>query len=439
MDKALPPGPGKLAMLRMMVDLSTPLSAYAKEYGDPFTLPTVMGPIVTTVAPEGNKQIFSADPDTFVPSGVEAFGFALGNSVLLQGGNEHKRSRKLLMPPFHGARMRAYGQLMRATALRWTKQWQPGQPFAALDTMQAITLDVIIEAVFGVTGSETLKRFRHEILALLGSFSPLLFVKPLRRRFFGFGPWARFTSHYEALRGLVFGLIAESRKSPAGREDILSLLIAARDEEGKGLSEQDIMDQLLTIVFAGHETTAVNLSWTLYLLHRNPQTLDRLRAEIDPLGDDPEPEALARLPYLEAVCNETLRLYPPVHIIHRKLVRSLHVLGYDLPAGTVVGAGAHATHRLQTLYPEPDRFNPERFLGRTFTPFEFLPWGGGSRRCLGAAFAMYEMKLVLAAILRYHRLQLLEEGEVGLVLRPGTIGPKGGIRMQLDERLPIPS
>ena len=431
----LPPGPGKLALMRMLFDLSKTLADYVREYGDPMTLPTPYGPMVICAAPEGNQAIFSADPDTFVPSAADSFQFVLGNSVLLQHGAEHRRSRKLLMPPFHGARMRAYGKLMEETARRWAKEWEPGKPFVMIDTTQAITLDVIIQAVFGVAESERIAEFRKELLALLATFSPLLLLPAFRREFLGLSPWARFQRHYKRLKELVFSLIADHRRTLDGREDILSLLIGVRDEEGKGLSDQDIMDQLLTVVFAGHETTAVMLAWVFYLLHRNPDALGRLRAELAALGPQPEPEASVRLPYLEAVCNETLRIYPPVHVIHRRLVRPLRLLGYDLPAGTVVAAGAYATHRIESIYPEPGRFKPERFIDKSYTPFEFLPWGGGARRCLGAAFAMYEMKIVLATILRENQLRLLETGEVGLANRAGTVGPKGGIRMLLEERL----
>lgn len=433
----LPPGPSKLSMIRMMFDFSSTLSDYTRKYGDPMTLPTAFGKMVIATAPEGNKAIFSADPDTFVASTAGTLDFLFKSSVLVTAGAEHRRARKLLTPPFHGARMRAYGNLMRQTARAWAERWVPAQPFQMIDTTQGITLDVIIEAVFGVADSEKMRRFREEILAVLGAFSPLIFFPAFRHRFLGIGPWARFQRHYEALRTLVFGLIDEYRRTLEGREDILSLLVAARDEEGKGLSAQEIMDQLLTIVFAGHETTAVMLAWMFYLLGRNPDCLERLRAEIAsvPGGENADPEALARLPYLEAVCNETLRLYPPVHVIHRRLVKPLTLLGYDLPVGTVVAAGAFSTHRLESLYPEPDKFKPERFLSRSYSPFEFLPWGGGARRCLGAAFAMYEMKLVLATIVPRYRLRLLEKGEVGFEHRPGTVGPKGGIKMALEEKI----
>lgn len=435
--QGLPPGPGPLSIMKLMFFMGrNDLLDLSRKFGDPMTLPTVMGRMVLAVSPEGIKQIFSADPETFVPTLGDGIGPILRNGLLFQRGAVHKRSRKLLTPPFHGARMRAYGNMMRETARRHAAEWKPGQPFTMIDVAQSLTLDVIIEAVFGVARSERVATFRKDTLDALGAFSPFIFIKAFQRELFGLGPWARILRNYSKVRDQVYALIAEYRRNLAGREDILSLLLSAKDEEGNGLSDPEIMDQLVTIVFAGHETTAIALAWAFYELHRNPEVLARLRAELDTLyaasGDAPDPEAIARLPFLEAVVNETLRLYPPVHILHRRLARPLTLLGWELPPGTVVAAGAYATHRLESIYPEPGKFKPERFLGRTFTPFDFLPWGGGARRCLGMPFAMYELKIVIATLIREYRLRLLDAGEVGFVHRTGTIGPKGGIRMALE-------
>lgn len=435
----LPPGPGSLHMVKVLLSLSRQdLVELARKYGDPLTIPTPLGPMVTTISPEGNKAIFTTEPDTFVPSVAESFGAVLKSSVLFQHGAEHRRARKLLAPPFHGARMSAYGNLMRDAARHWAQQWEVGKPFTMLATTQAITLDVILRAVFGVSekNSSLTAQLRQEVLGWIHGFSPFIFLKPLRRDFGGLGPWARFQRNHNQLRQRVLMLIAEHRAALTGREDVLSLLLSVKDEQGNGLSDDELVDQLVTMVLAGHETTAVMLAWAFYLLHRHPPVLARLRAELGTLpdGERAEPEAIARLPFLEAVCNETLRLYPPAHVIHRRLVRPLALLGWELPVGTIVGAGVYATHRLPSLYPQPEQFQPERFLDRTFSPFEFLPWGGGARRCLGAPFALYEMKLVLAALLRDHRLKLLETSEVKLAHRAGTVGPKGGIRMALESR-----
>ena len=428
----LPKGPGKLALLRMMFDFSYSLADMAKEYGDPLTLPTAFGPMVVTIGPEGNKAIFTADPDLFTASAADSFGRLIRSSVLVTSGAEHRRQRKLLTPPFHGQRMRSYGNLMRATATEWAQRLAPGNRFAMIYTTQAITLDVIIEAVFGVDPGERVEQFRADLLELLGSFTPLIFLRPLQHEFGGIGPWARFQKGFKRLAEHVYALAAERRAHLDGREDILSLLLSAKDDDGNGLSDQEILDQLITIVFAGHETTAVMLAWAFYLLHKNPETLTKLHAEIDPLSPDSDPESIAKLPYLEAVINETLRIYPPVHVIHRKLARPMTLMGFDLPAGTVVAAGAYATHRIASIYPEPEQFRPERFIDKSYSPFEFLPWGGGVRRCLGAAFAMYEMKIVLFTILKQCQFKLLETEPVKLTHRAGTVGPKGGIRMMLE-------
>ena len=433
-----PPGPGLLSLARMMLQPTYTRDQMVRDYGDPCSFPTAFGRMFVVTAPDGVKAIFTADTEIFAASAAEAFSGLLSMSVLVTHGAQHRRQRKLLAPPFHGARMRAYGQLMQRLAIEWGGRLTVGQPVAMIDTTQAITLDVIIEAVFGVDAapghgqSDRVAEFRRELLALLAAFSPLVFVKPLQHEMFGLSPWAKFRRSYDALGRLVLTVANERRQNAADRQDILSLLLSAKDEDGQGLSDREILDQLLTIVLAGHETTAVMLAWAMYLLHGNPDTLGRLREEFATLPADADPEAIAKLPYLEAVINETLRLYPPVHVIHRRLLAPMTLCGYNLPAGTVVAAGAYATHRLADIYPDPDRFVPQRFIDRTYTPFEFLPWGGGARRCLGAAFAMYEMKLVLFALLTRYRFKLLEKGPVALAHRPGTVGPKGGIRMRRE-------
>jgi cytochrome P450 len=204
------------------------------------------------------------------------------------------------------------------------------------------------------------------------------------------------------------------------------------------MTAEEIRDQLILLVLAGHETTAIAIAWAFYGLHRpeNAAALERLRAELSALGPDPEPEALDKQPYLEAVCNETLRRYPLAPAPSpRKLLRPLELLGYALPAGTGVAAAIGVAHFREDIYPDPLRFQPERFLTRKFTPFEFVPFGGGARRCLGAAMAGYEMRLVVATILRRYRLRLASlRPDTGKV-RAANVGPAHGVRMIVEERL----
>ena len=211
-------------------------------------------------------------------------------------------------------------------------------------------------------------------------------------------------------------------------------MLAARHEDGTGMSDLELRDELLTLLFAGHETTGIALAWACYWLHREPAALERLRAEVDGLGEDPDPEALVKLPYLEAVCSETLRLYPIAPDVPRMLAGPLEVGGYLLQPPVGVAVSTTALHRREELYPEPDKFRPERFLERRFSAFEYTPFGGGFRRCIGAAFATYELKLVLAAFVRGAELELAEPGEVKPQRRNLVVGPGSGVRMRLVRR-----
>lgn len=410
------------------------LEAMATRYGDPFTVPVLGGgPMVVTWDPEGIRAIFSADPDAFAPGASEALALILGQgSIFLMSGLRHRRARKLLMPPFHGDRMRAYGEVVRAAALRWLGRWPVGARAEALTTTQGITLDVIIEALFGVQDGARVESFHREILATVEAFSPLFAVRFMQREFGGLGPWARFQRRTRALHATMRALIEEKRARPGA--DILSLLLAVRDEDGDALAESEIFDQLLSFIVAGHETTATSLAWALDDLHRHPAALARLRDALAGLGDAPTPEALAACPLLEAACQETLRLHPPVPLVPRKLTRELAFKGFALPAGVSLAACPYLAHRRPETFADPLAYRPERFLERTFSPFEWLPFGGGSRRCLGAAFAMYEMKIALATLLQSAELRLEEPRPVRSVFRIATFGPETGIRMTLLRR-----
>lgn len=407
-----------------------------KKHGDPFTLPTLQGMLVITGDPAHIRTLMAADPDGYASFNGEGFKDIVGgNSLIVLSGAPHKAARKLLTPPFHGARMRAYGHLMRAVTIAQTEGWPVDRPFTLQKTTQAISLDVIIQAVFGVSEPSRMAVARRIILAIVRALRPSLFLFPfLRHEFGGLGPWAQFQRLMQEMQDLVSAEIAMRRAETHEREDILSLLLAARFEDGRGLDERAIMEHLMTLLIAGHETTAVSLTWAMYWLHRYPEALERLRAEIDALGPEAEPEDIAKLPFLEAVCHETLRLYPIAPVVARRLLRPFHLGGYELPAGCNVAAGVALVHAREELYPEPNRFRPERFLERTYAPHEFLPFGGGHRRCIGAAFALYEMKIVLATLVARFHLCLASDRPVVPEVRITTTGPKGGVKMVLRER-----
>jgi cytochrome P450 len=435
----LPPGP-KIALFQTARYARDPygfLCAMQREYGDLITVPTLNGTLVVIGDPAHVQQVFSADPETFAPFGARSIEPLVGpNSVLLLQGARHRRERKLLVPPFHGARMRAYGETIRRAALAAMTTWSVGQPFVMQGSTQWISLEVIVRAVFGVEDAAHIEALRAAIIELVAATVPsLVFFPWLRRPWGGLSPYNRYARALQRVEALIYGEIADRRARPEeAREDILSLLLAARDEDGQGLRQEELRDELLTLLFAGHETTGIALAWANYWLHRHPGALDRLRAEVDALGDSPDPEVIARLPYLDAVCNETLRLHPIVPDVPRMLARPLELGGYRVAPPLGVDVATALVHRREALYPEPDLFRPERFLERRFTPFEFFPFGGGHRRCIGAAFATYELKIVLATFLRHAHLELAEPDAVKPARRNVVIGPATGVRMRLRER-----
>jgi cytochrome P450 family 110 len=434
----LPPGPSSptLSLVRMMRDAYGLTARLAKQYGDPFTVRLPMqGPIVVTGDPAAIRGIFAADPETFASAGESMAPIIGRNSMVVLEGAAHRRARKLLTPPFHGSRMRAYGELMRERTRHRTSALSVGAPFEVQALAGSISLDVILQAIFGVREPAPMARLDQAVRGLMGAITPSIAAFAfLRRSFGGVGPWARFVRARGALMAIVSDELAARREDAAERDDILSLMLAARYDDGAAMSDEEIFDQLVTLVAAGHETSTITLAWACDWLHRNPAVLERLVAELDTLGAEPAPDALARLPFLEAVLNETLRLYPIVPVATRKLARSLELKGHMLPAGITVGAATSLVHYREDLYPEPERFDPERFLGRTFGASEYFPFGGGARRCLGAAFAMYEAKIVLGTLLGALRLRPVDDAPVLPAMGAAGVGPGRAVRMVLVER-----
>jgi cytochrome P450 len=301
----------------------------------------------------------------------------------------------------------------------------------------AISIDVILRAVFGVDEAAGLAELRAALLGALASMNPLLMLFPgLRRRFGGVGPYARMLAVRDRLDALIYDAIARRRTSVRGGEgDVLGLMLSARYDDGSAMSDREIRDQLLTLVFAGHETSGIALAWAVNWLERTPSVRGRLLGELSTLGDDPEPAALAGAPYLEAVCHETLRLYPVVGEVVRLLRAPLTLGAWTIPAGVAVSAGIALVHARADLYPEPAAFRPERFLERKFAPHEYLPFGGGARRCIGAAFALHEMKVVLGTLLTHYRFTLARTKRERPIMRNLAMGPKAGVRLTASSRL----
>ena len=429
----LPAGPRNalLTTVRYLRDPFESLLDAARRYGDPFTWPTFLGKMVVTGDPEGIKTLLSADPEIYEALGADLLAPVLGeNNLILLSGERHRAMRKLQNPQFHGERLHAYGRLITGITEEHAGRWPPERPFPIQQTMQAISLDVILQAVLGLSEPATRAAFAEAVRSLVAALKPsFMFIRALRRPMFGLGAWARF-QRLRATTLALFGKELAARRARAEpREDILSLMLAGRKEDGGAFDDQELFEQMISLIGAGHETTASALTWALYHVHRDPSVKAALLEELQSLAVPLDPEAVTKLPYLNAVCSEVLRLDPVAPIVGRKLRQGLTLQGYDLHPGVSVGIGIINVHRRADLYPEPELFRPERFLTREYGAFEYLPFGGGSRRCLGAAFALYEMKLVLATVLRLHRLRLVTDVPVRAALRNTTVGPAATIEM----------
>ncbi len=432
----LPPGPRSAvwSVLHYLRDPFGCMSPYVKQYGDTLLMPGNPG-LVFTGDPEVIRAIYTADPDTFAPMNQDMAVFLGDSSMILASGPEHKRLRKLLMPPFVGSRMRAYGGAMCALTEEATASWTPGQTVSILETAQRISLRVILAAVFGVADAARMDSLGTLLLTLVNGLSPIVAIVPaLRREFGGIGPYATYLKRKRALYAAFDALIEAARAGPE-REDILSQLLRGRDEAGQPLSDDEIKDQLLLLVIAGHETTAISIAWAMHALHQaeTGPVRERLLAELDGIGADPE--SLSAAPYLEAVCQETLRRYPLAPAVSpRKLLKPLILPGqYFIPEGMGVVVSTTMTHFNPAIYPDPFVFRPERFLERSFSPFEFVPFGGGARRCIGAAMAAHELRLVVGTLLKRFRFDPSARPDNGKV-RATNIGPKHGVKLRVIER-----
>jgi cytochrome P450 len=370
--------------------------------------------------PDAIRALYSA-PEHGLPAGrTIALRPVVGpRSLLLLEGREHLARRRLMLPPFHGERMRAYESIVREAVARDVDQWPVGRPFAIHPHMQAITLDVILRAVFGVTDPARRARLAERLGGLLSSTASvgLQFGVLLSRRLGGPDPLARLQSLTREIDALLAAEIAERRAHP--REDILSLLVSARFEDGEPMDDSEVRDQLMTLLLAGHETTATGLAWTFDLLLRHPDVLDRLVAAVD--GGD---EA-----YVRAVVAESLRLRPVVPLAGRRLRSELRVNGHVLQPGTDVTPAIWLAHTRADRYPEPFAFRPERFLDSAPATYAWVPFGGGVRRCLGAAFAEMEMRVALAEILRRRTLRPASAEAERVARRNVTFSPSTGTRV----------
>ena len=433
-----PPGPRAPAALQAIAYARNPLGFLAqcqRRYGDIFTVRfPYFGQIVYVARPDLVKAVFTGSPSVFHAGEANATVLepALGpNSVLTLDDEPHMRQRKLLLPPFHGERVRRYGELIVAVTREEMESWPVGEPFAMRPHTQRITLAVILKAVFGVHDED--RRQRAE--ALIDEFARrvgLITSFPFLRRSLGrFSPWARFVRSREALDAFIYEEIALRRSEPGHeeRDDVLSLLLGARDEEGEPMTDRELRDELVTVLGAGHETTATGLAWAVERLTRNPRVLERLRASLAAGEED----------YMAATVKETLRARPVIVDVARKLKAPATIGEYELPAGTFVLPAIAALHSREDVFPQPERFRPERFLDGKADNYAWIPFGGGVRRCIGAAFAEYEMRTILREFVERAELRPAEPVAEKVRVRNITLAPARGGRVVLERPLGSPA
>ncbi|MEX0992937.1 MAG: cytochrome P450 [Solirubrobacterales bacterium] len=418
------PGPKWPPVVQSLVFLSNPVrfAEWARRrYGPVFHFRSaVLGDMVYVSDPAIVKQIFTGDPHKMRAGAAnQPLKPVTGpHSILLLDGERHMRMRKLMLPPFHGEAIEHYGELISEIAEREIDRFPIGRPFAIRDHTQAITLDVIIRAVFGIDEAERQRELRR-ILPVLLDLRPSVVFERTRIDLGPRSPWGRFVRAKRRTDEILYDEMARRRErgDSAERDDVFSLLLAARDEQGNPLSDEELRDELLTLLAAGHETTATALAWVFERLVRHPDKMARLREDITSGAGS----------YLEATIKETLRVRPVIMDVGRKTSESVELAGYEIPPGIILTPSIGLVHLLPEIYPDPHEFRPERFLGEGAPePYTWIPFGGGVRRCIGAAFAQYEMQLVIPAILRRVDLRAARSKPERQSVRGVTLAPSRG-------------
>ena len=387
----------------------------------------------------GAKQVFAGDPtgyDAFFKQGFT--GVSGPGSLWVLTGAAHRRERQLFAPAVHASHFRKHGDTVRNIARHYIEKWKPGQTIKAMDTTLAISRDVIMRLVFGVEDGKLMDEGREILDELRGSASPLIvFIPQLQKRWFP--PWRRFDRAKDHFTDWVNRLLATRRAHGGGSDDVLGAMLATKREDpntpgagGSPMRDDEIRDELITILQGGHETTASVLAWALYELGRHPETLAKLQHELGSSGVADDPSQIIKLPYLGAVCDEIVRLHPILAECARVLTAPLEVLGHTIPAGNAVVISITAIHHDPEIYSEPYRFIPERFIGRTYSRSEFLPFGGAHRRCIGAALSEYETRISLAEMVLNWDFETV--GTDRDVRHDVALGPKHGVRLRIKAK-----
>ncbi len=390
-------------------------------------------PLVVFYTPEAAQQIIENRNRDLTTTAFDSELKAIfgDSSFFTLEGMAHQQTRKLLIPKLHGKCIHSYGQLICDLVDDVMQAVPANQPFWVWDTAQEISMQVMIKLLFGSYQEERYQQIRHLMVEMVSLFASNivgipLFFRFLQQDFGSFSPWGKFLQQRQQMKALIDAEIAE-RRAPNNpeREDLLTLLMSATDEQGKALSDEELFGQVLSLLFTGNESTAASIGWSWYRVYSDAEIKAKLSAELSSLGDSPDPLEIVRLPYLSAVCNETLRMYPVTMFMIPRIVKATtEISDRTVDAGTLVSVGTYVIHHREDIYPKPKTFKPERFLNHRFSPYQFLPFGGGMRGCIGGEIALYQLKLALATVVSRYRLELINHSSVSPQRRNTVLIPR---------------
>lgn len=386
-------------------DCSGYLNRRAQSEGSSFWLEMPgLNRVLMMASADGSREVFQADPRVLTSTTPSPLDPILGvYSLILQQGENHSSERKLLQPMFQGTCLRSYVPMMESIILEKLEKVRGVTDVPAL--MDDITLSVIIRVVFGVVDKNQVEIFRAAVEKLISTYSPALMLVPqLRRSITPFSPWSRFLQAKQQLDNLLLQQIDQRRRTleadDKGSDDLASHLVNARDENGLPLSDEHIRDELTTMLVAGHETTANSLNWACYFLTEYPEIQAKVKASVETLEGKATIEKIMKLEYFDAFCKEVLRFHPVVPVIFRSVLQDTIIAGQPVEKGGYVGIATPVLHRSKSYWKDPDAFNPENFLEKKPSPFEYVPFGGGNKKCIGFGFALFELKLVLFHLIK---------------------------------------
>jgi cytochrome P450 len=443
----MPDGDRGLTTINMMRFTSNPLLYLENchhHYGDPFTIYfNIFPPMIVVSEPKAIKQVFTSPQFVDTAKGNDYLRHVFSEKfVMFLEGESHTRRRRLVMPCFRGKHLESYGHYFCENAKKAIDRCKTGESLAIAPYVKEIFRRAFVQVLFGPEDTPCRQQIGTLVEPILQAFgAPVnlqaLLIQSFQYDWGAWSPWGRFVRQRRQLDELLYAEIQQRRTQfDPSSTDILSLMVSGRDENGEPMTDTELHDELVGFLLAGNDTSSTSILWVLYWIHQSPIIRDKLVQELNSLGANPDPNAILELPYLTAVCQEALRISPVSLFSAPRIVKSpVELMGYQIDAGTWVTACIYLAHQREEIYPQPQLFKPERFLDRSFSAYEYLPFGGGSRRCIGMALALVGIKLIVATVLLRVRLELDHQRPVKPVFSGTTVVPSGGLRMIVKERM----